>query len=114
ELEPWLDERPRVRAGAHGVAVHRDEERYRPELAAVAEEALPVEAAVLRDGIGRPVVDLVERPQRDGIAAEAAELLRRERAPHLDVRGADGHEPDGDRRLPEVVVEHRHGLVQPT
>ncbi len=33
-------------------------------------------------------------------------------APHLDVRGARGDQPNGQRALPQVVVEHRNRLVQ--
>ena len=34
-------------------------------------------------------------------------------SPHLDVGRAHGDQPDGQRALPQVVVEHRDRLVQP-
>ena len=89
-----LNQAARIRPRPNGVAVDRDEERLGAELAAVAEEALPVEAAVLGDRVGRPVVDLVDGLQPDRVRAEADQPLRREVPPHLDVRGADGDQPD--------------------
>ena len=50
--------------------------------------------------------------QRHRVAAEADQLLGRQRAPHLDVGRTDSDEAHRHRRLPEVVVEHRDWLVQ--
>ena len=60
DLGVLLDERAGIRPGSHRVAVDRDEQGDRLELARVAEERLPVETAVLWDCVRRPVVDLVD------------------------------------------------------
>src|ERR1035437_8545869 len=103
DLRVLLDQAARIRAGTDCVAVDWDEERDGPELTAVAEEALPEEAAVFGDRIGGPVVDLVDRLKGDGIRTEADQALGREVAPHLDMRRPDGHEPHRQWALPQVV-----------
>ena len=105
-------QRAPVGARADGVAVDGNEQRNGAEAVTVGEVALPVEAAVLGDCIGRPVPDLVDQLQRGRVTAEAHQLLRKHAAPHLQLGQHRREQAQQQRRVPDVVVEIRDRLVQ--
>ena len=93
DLEVLLGHRPPVRPRADRVPVDRHEQRHGPELVAVPEVALPVEATVLGNRVGRPVADVVDEVQRRRVRAEADQLFRQDAAPHLELGEHRGEEP---------------------